>query len=157
MAEDLNIIQGTKEEQYQALLPQIKALLEGESDLIANLANVCAALKEQFGWFWVGFYLVKNDELVLGPFQGPVACTRIRKGRGVCGSSWEQAKTFIVPDVEKFPGHIACSSLSKSEVVIPLIHNNEVWGVLDVDSSELDQFDETDQQYLEEIIKLIEF
>ncbi len=157
MAEDLNIIQGTKEEQYQALLPQIKALLEGESDLIANLANVCAALKEQFGWFWVGFYLVKNDELVLGPFQGPVACTRIRKGRGVCGSSWEQAKTFIVPDVEKFPGHIACSSLSRSEIVVPLIANNKVWAVLDVDSSELDHFDETDRQYLEEIIKLIEF
>ena len=155
MAEDLHITQGTKEEQYQTLLPQIKALLEGEPDLIANLANVCAALKEQFGWLWVGFYLVKNDELVLGPFQGPVACTRIKKGRGVCGSSWAQATTLIVPDVEKFPGHIACSSLSKSEIVIPLIDNNLVWGVLDVDSNELNEFDEIDQQYLEAIIKLI--
>ena len=155
MAEDLQIIQGTKEEQYQTLLPQIKALLEGEPDLIANLANICAALKEQFGWFWVGFYLVKNDELVLGPFQGPVACTRIKKGRGVCGSSWAEAKTLIVPDVEKFPGHIACSSLSRSEIVIPLTQDNEVWGVLDVDSSELNEFDDTDQKYLEDILKLI--
>lgn len=156
MAEDLQIIQGTKEEQYSTLLPQIKALLDGEPDLIANLANICAALKEQFGWFWIGFYLVKNDELVLGPFQGPVACTRIKKGRGVCGSSWAEAKTLIVPDVEKFPGHIACSSLSRSEIVIPLMQDNkEVWGVLDVDSSELNEFDETDQKYLEEIVKLI--
>lgn len=155
MAEDLQIIQGTKEEQYQTLLPQIKALLEGEPDLIANLANICAALKEQFGWFWVGFYLVKNDELVLGPFQGPVACTRIKKGRGVCGSSWAEAKTLIVPDVEKFPGHIACSSLSRSEIVIPLMQDNEVWGVLDVDSSELNEFDDTDQKYLEDILKLL--
>ena len=120
MAEDLSIITGTKEEQYQALIPQIIGLLDGETDLVANLANVCAALKEQFGWLWVGFYLVKNEELVLGPFQGPVACTRIRKGRGVCGTSWAEAKTLIVPDVEKFPGHIACSSLSRSEIVIPL-------------------------------------
>lgn len=155
MAEDLQIIQGTKEEQYQTLLPQIKALLEGEPDLIANLANICAALKEQFGWLWTGFYLVKNEELVLGPFQGPVACTRIKKGRGVCGSSWAEAKTLIVPDVEKFPGHIACSSLSRSEIVVPLIFNNEVWGVLDVDSSELNEFDETDRQYLEEIVRLV--
>lgn len=156
MAEDLQIIQGTKEEQYVTLLPQIKALLEGEPDLIANLANICAALKEQFGWLWVGFYLVKNDELVLGPFQGPVACTRIKKGRGVCGSSWAEAKTLIVPDVEKFPGHIACSSLSRSEIVIPFLHdNNEVWGVLDVDSSALNEFDDTDQKYLEEILKLV--
>lgn len=155
MAEDLQITVGTKEEQYQTLLPQIKALLEGEPDLVANLANVCAALKEQFGWFWVGFYLVKKEELVLGPFQGPVACTRIKKGRGVCGSSWAEAKTLIVPDVEKFPGHIACSSLSRSEIVIPLMDNNEVWGVLDVDSSELNEFDETDQKYLEEVVKLV--
>ena len=147
MAEDLQIAQGTKAEQYTSLVPQIKALLDGEPDLVANLANVAAALKEQFGWFWVGFYLVKKDELVLGPFQGPVACTRIRKGRGVCGSSWQQEKTLIVPDVEKFPGHIACSSLSKSEIVVPLFSNNTVAGVLDVDSSELDQFDETDKQY----------
>ncbi len=157
MAEDLNILNGSKEDQYQNLLPQIKGLLEGEPDLIANLANVAAALKEQFNFFWVGFYLVKNDELVLGPFQGPVACTRIKKGRGVCGTSWEQAKTIIVPDVEKFPGHIACSSLSKSEIVLPLFKDTTVIGVLDVDSSSLDSFDETDKIYLERIIELIKF
>lgn len=156
MAEDLSIIKGSKKEQYEALIPQIKGLLEGEPDLIANLANIAAALKEQFGWFWVGFYLVKNDQLVLGPFQGPVACTRIAKGRGVCGTSWATAKTLIVPDVEKFPGHIACSSLSKSEIVLPLFHNENVVGVLDVDSSELDSFNETDQQYLEQIVQLIQ-
>lgn len=152
MAEDLKITQGSKQEQYLELIPQIKGLLDGEPDLVANLANTAAALKEQFGWFWVGFYLAKEDELVLGPFQGPVACTRIRKGRGVCGSSWEQAKTLIVPDVEKFPGHIACSSLSKSEIVVPLFVNGVVVGVLDVDSSELDQFDQTDANYLEQIV-----
>jgi GAF domain-containing protein len=157
MAEDLTIIKGTKEEQYEALIPQIKGLLEGEPDLIANLANITAALKEQFNWLWVGFYLVKDNELVLAPFQGPVACTRIKKGRGVCGTSWEQAKTLIVPDVEKFPGHIACSSLSKSEIVLPLISKGEVVGVLDIDSSELNQFDTMDQKYLEQIIGLIEF
>jgi L-methionine (R)-S-oxide reductase len=157
MAEDLEIVTGTKQEQYEALLPQIKGLLEGENDLIANLANVAAALKEQFSWLWVGFYLVKNDELVLGPFQGPVACTRIKKGRGVCGSSWAQQKTLIVPDVEKFPGHIACSSASRSEIVIPILHNDEVIAVLDVDSKELNAFDTTDQTYLEQIIPLISF
>jgi GAF domain-containing protein len=157
MAEDLHIIQGSKAEQYQALLPQVKALLQGEPDLVANLANMVAALKEQFGWFWVGFYLVKKEELVLGPFQGPVACTRIQKGRGVCGSSWQQQKTLIVPDVEKFPGHIACSSLSKSEIVVPVIRNGETVGVLDVDSAEYDQFNETDQQYLEELVGLLNF
>lgn len=157
MAEDLSIGTGTKQDQYASLIPQIKGLLEGESDLVANLANVAAALKEQFGWFWVGFYLVKGEELVLGPFQGPVACTRIRKGRGVCGSSWAQAQTLIVPDVEKFPGHIACNSLSKSEIVVPILRNGEVLGVLDVDSEELDQFDEQDQKYLEQIIELITF
>jgi GAF domain-containing protein len=155
MAEDLNIFKGTKEEQYQHIIPQIKGLLEGETDLIANLANVAAALKEQFDYFWVGFYLVKEEELVLGPFQGPVACTRIKKGRGVCGSSWEQGKTIIVPDVEKFPGHIACSSLSKSEIVLPLFSDSKIVGVLDVDSSTLDSFDETDQLYLQKIIDLI--
>jgi len=155
MAEDLHIVSGDKTEQYHSLLPQIKGLLDGEPDLVANLANVAAALKEQFGWFWVGFYLVKQNELVLGPFQGPVACTRIQHGRGVCGSSWAQAKTLIVPDVEKFPGHIACSSLSRSEIVIPIIRNNEVVGVLDVDSEHLDHFDATDAKYLEEIIALI--
>lgn len=157
MSEDLNIIQGTKEEQYEGLLPQIKGLLEGEPDLIANLANVCAALKEQFNWFWVGFYIVKNDELVVGPFQGPVACTRIKKGRGVCGSSWAERKAIIVDDVEKFPGHIACSSLSKSEIVIPAFKNDEVIAVLDVDSIELKKFDATDEKYLTEIITLIDF
>lgn len=157
MAEDLSITRGTKEEQYISLIPQVKGLLEGEPDLVANLANIAAALKEQFGWFWVGFYLVKEDELVLGPFQGPVACTRIRKGRGVCGSSWDKAETLIVPDVEKFPGHIACSSLSRSEIVVPIIREGKVLGVLDVDSSELDSFDETDKAYLEQIIQLISF
>ena len=156
MADDLQIIKGDKTEQYQNLIPQIKSLLFGEPDLIANLANITAALKEQFGWFWVGFYIVKEDELVLGPFQGPVACTRIKKGRGVCGSSWDKAATLIVPDVEKFPGHIACSSLSKSEIVLPLLKNGIVWGVLDVDSELLNQFDEKDQLYLEQIIALIE-
>lgn len=157
MAEDLTIITGSKAEIYQSLIPQIKGLLDGEPDLIANLANVSAALKEQFGWLWVGFYLVKHEELVLGPFQGPVACTRIKKGRGVCGAAWQNAETLIVPDVEKFPGHIACSSLSRSEIVIPLIENGEVIGVLDVDSAEPDQFDETDKKFLEEIISLIKF
>jgi L-methionine (R)-S-oxide reductase len=158
MAEDLKITtSANKEEQYQSLIPQIEALLYGETDLVANLANICAALKEQFKWFWVGFYLVKDNELVLAPFQGPVACTRIAKGRGVCGSAWQQAETLIVPDVEEFPGHIACSSLSRSEIVIPLLHNNEVVGVLDVDSSELNEFDETDARYLKQIIKLINF
>jgi len=157
MAEDLNIIAGTKTEQYDSLLPQIKGLLEGEPDLVANLANVVASLKEQFGWLWVGFYLVKNDELVLAPFQGPVACTRIRKGRGVCGTAWEKAQTLIVPEVEKFPGHIACSSLSRSEIVVPLFHNNEVVGVLDADSELGDHFDGTDQFYLEKIVEMIPF
>ena len=157
MAEDLQIIRGTKAEQYEALLPQVRALLEGEPDLTANMANMVAALKEQFGWFWVGFYLVKKDELVLAPFQGPVACTRISKGRGVCGSSWEQGKTLIVPDVEKFPGHIACSSLSRSEIVVPVIRNGNVQAVLDVDSSSYDQFDTTDQRYLEELVALLVF
>src|SRR6476646_5197222 len=147
MAEDLTIATGTKQEQYEALIPQIKGLSEGETDLIANLANVAGALKEQFNWLWVGFYLVKKEELVLGPFQGPVACTRIRKGKGVCGSSWAERKTLIVTDVEKFPGHIACSNASKSEIVVPILFNDEVVGVLDVDSKELDQFDTTDQFY----------
>ncbi len=157
MAEDLSISKGDKQTQYQSLIPQIKALIEGEPDLVANLANIAGALKEQFGWFWVGFYLVKGEQLVLGPFQGPVACTRINKGRGVCGTSWAKAETLIVPDVEKFPGHIACSSLSKSEIVVPLIKAGHVWGVLDVDSECLDQFDETDKKFLEEIISLICF
>ena len=157
MAEDLTITQSTdKQEQYQSLIPQIEALLYDENDLVANQANICAALKEQFRWFWIGFYMVKGGELVLAPFQGPIACTRIAKGKGVCGAAWEQGKTLIVPDVDAFPGHIACSSLSRSEIVIPVYHNNEVIGVLDVDSEELDQFDEIDAKYLEQIVKLLQ-
>jgi len=157
MAEDLLIANGTKEEQYESLLPQIKALLEGEPDLIANLANITGALKEQFNWLWIGFYLVKDDDLVLGPFQGPVACTRIKKGKGVCGASWARAETLLVPDVEKFPGHIACSNLSRSEIVVPIIRNYKVLGVLDADSIDLDHYDIIDQKYLEQIIELINF
>src|SRR5579863_8706961 len=157
MAEDLYVISGTKTENYQSVIPQIRALIEGEPDLVANLANVVAALKEQFGWLWIGFYLAKENELVLGPFQGPVACTRIAKGRGVCGTSWEKAETLIVGDVEAFPGHIACSSLSKSEIVVPVIRKGNVVGVLDVDSSDLDSFDETDKKFLEEITDMILF
>lgn len=158
MAEDLNIIQSTdKREQYEALLPQIAALLSGEPDLVANLANIAAALKQQFNWFWVGFYMVKADELVLGPFQGPVACTRIAKGKGVCGTAWQQAETLIVSDVDAFPAHIACSSLSRSEIVVPIIHNNTVVGVLDVDSERLDMFDKIDAEYLQQVVGLINY
>lgn len=157
MAEDLTITKsGTKEEQYLALIPQIEALLFGETDLIANLANVCAALKEQFNWFWVGFYLVKDEQLVLGPFQGPVACTRIQKGRGVCGTSWATAATIVVPDVDAFPGHIACASASKSEIVVPLYQQEKIIGVLDVDSEYLAHFDEIDSIYLNKIVKLLD-
>jgi L-methionine (R)-S-oxide reductase len=160
MSEDLQITSGTKEEQYEALLPQVKALLDGEPDIIANLANIAGALKEQFNWLWIGFYLVKpisggQHELVLGPFQGPIACTRIKKGRGVCGTSWSTAQTLIVPDVEKFPGHISCNSLSRSEIVVPIIRNGEVKGVLDADSAGLNSFDTIDQQYLQRIVDLI--
>jgi L-methionine (R)-S-oxide reductase len=157
MADDLSIVQGTKEEKYKSVIPQIKALVEGEPDVVANLANIVAALFEQFTWLWVGFYLVKENQLVLAPFQGPVACTRIKKGKGVCGTSWEKAETIIVPDVEKFPGHIACSSKSRSEIVVPIIRGNKVMGVLDVDSAELAAFDATDKQFLEEITDLIIF
>lgn len=158
MAEDLTILQSAdKAAQYQSLLPQIEALIHGETDLTANLANICAALKEQFKWFWVGFYLEKNNQLVLGPFQGPVACTRIGLGKGVCGAAWEQEKTLVIPDVEAFPGHIACSSLSRSEIVVPLLHEGKVVGVLDVDSEELDQFDDTDAKYLEQLVQLIQW
>ena len=151
MAEELTFISGSKEEQYLSLLPQVRSLIEGEVDLVANLANVAAALKEAFDFFWVGFYLVKQDQLVLGPFQGPVACTRIRKGKGVCGTAWQEGATLLVPDVEVFPGHIACSSLSRSEIVVPLIKDGKVWGVLDIDSDLLNFFDETDRTYLEEM------
>jgi L-methionine (R)-S-oxide reductase len=157
MAEELIIKRGTKEEQYLELIPQIAGLLEGEPDLIANLANITSALKEQFGWLWIGFYIVKENELVLGPFQGPIACTRIKKGRGVCGAAWEQMKTIIVEDVNQFPGHITCSSLSKSEIVLPLIRNDEVVAVIDVDHSLYASFDKTDELFLSEIIDLIVF
>ncbi|MBF4454872.1 GAF domain-containing protein [Acinetobacter sp. SK-43] len=155
MAEELILQQGDKAEQYQSIIPQIKAIVEGEPDLIANLANICAALNQQFGWLWVGFYLVKQNELVLGPFQGPIACTRIAKGRGVCGTAWQQ-QVIIVPDVELFPGHIACSSASKSEMVLPIMQNKECVGVLDIDSDELNQFDEVDAKYLQQLISIIE-
>lgn len=155
MSEDLNIAIGTKEEQYRSLLPQIKAVIEGETDLIANLANITACLKQQFNWLWVGFYLVKQNELVLAPFQGPLACTRIQKGKGVCGTSWDKKETIIVPDVEAFPGHIACSSLSRSEIVVPLIKNEQVIGVLDIDSEHYASFDETDKKYLEELVAIV--
>ncbi len=156
MAEDLNIFKGDKQLQYESLIPQIKALIEGEKNQVANLANIAAALKEQFNWWWVGFYWIIDEELVLGPFQGPVACTRIKKGRGVCGTSWEKEITILVEDVEKFPGHIACSSASKSEIVIPVFQNGKIAGVLDVDSELLAHFDEIDQAYLEKIVGLIQ-
>lgn len=153
MSESLLTITGSLQEQYEGLIPQIQALLEGENNRIANMANVTAALKSQFNWLWVGFYLVEGDELVLGPFQGPVACTRIRYGKGVCGSAWAAERTLIVEDVEAFPGHIACSSLSRSEIVVPLFHEGKVVGVLDVDSEALAHFTETDAHYLEKIVQ----
>ena len=157
MAETVFVAQaGSKEEIYEALLPQIEALISSETDLVANLANIAAALREGFGFFWVGFYVVQGQELVLGPFQGPIACTRIAYGRGVCGTAWKEKKTQLVPDVEAFPGHIACSSASKSEIVIPAFHNGEVALVLDVDSDVLDDFDGVDQHYLEALMGLLE-
>ncbi len=155
MAEDYIKIAGAKEEQYAGLYPQIKALVQGETDSIANMANITAALKEQFGWLWVGFYLVNENQLVLGPFQGPVACTRINYNKGVCGTAWSRGETIIVPDVDAFPGHIACSSLSKSEIVVPVWGNNKIKAVLDVDSIVLNDFDEVDKKYLEEIAGLL--
>ena len=158
MADDLIITASTKEEKYKQLLPQIKALLTGEDDTVANMANVCAALKYGLNFFWVGFYLVKNNQLVLGPFQGPVACTRINNGKGVCGTAWQKAQTLIVPNVDEFEGHIACSSLTKSEIVIPIFDkNNTVIGVLDVDSDELNSFDAIDEKYLKEVLNLIKY
>ena len=156
MAEELILQQGQKAEQYQSIIPQIQAIIEDETDVIANLANICAALKQQFDWFWIGVYLVKDNELVLGPFQGPIACTRIAIGRGVCGSAWQQQQVIIVPDVDQFPGHIACSSASRSEIVLPIMKNGECLGVLDIDSSELNQFDEVDAKYLKQLIVMIE-
>ena len=150
------IIQGeTKQERYKTLLPQIAAVVQDEPDLIANMANVASMLHETFHFWWTGFYRVVGKDLVLGPFQGPMACTRIQKGRGVCGTAWAKEQTQIVPDVEKFPGHIACSSASRSEIVVPLWHNRKVIGVLDIDSTRLSTFDETDRRYLEQIVLLL--
>ncbi|SHG91425.1 GAF domain-containing protein [Chryseolinea serpens] len=157
MAEEL-IIASTadKAERYATLVPQIESLVTGEPDLVANLSNIAAALRQTLNFFWVGFYLVKNDQLVLGPFQGPIACTRINFGKGVCGTSWKEKKTILVPDVEAFPGHIACSSASKSEIVLPAFKNGEVALVLDVDSDVLNDFDDTDQRELEKVMRIIE-
>ncbi|MBQ5713432.1 MAG: GAF domain-containing protein [Bacteroidaceae bacterium] len=155
MSEQL-IIQGeTKQERYEALLPQIKAVIEDENDLIANMANVAAMLHETFGFWWTGFYRVVGEELVLGPFQGPMACTRIKKGRGVCGTAWQKEETQVVPDVDKFPGHIACSSLSRSEIVVPVKQGEDIIAVLDIDSAELNTFDHTDRHFLEEIVSML--
>lgn len=157
MAEELNIVtSASKAEKYQSLLPQIEGLVTGERDVTANLANVAAALKQAMNFFWVGFYLVKENQLVLGPFQGPIACTRINFGKGVCGTSWKEGKTIVVPDVDDFPGHIACSSASKSEIVVPGFKDGKVCIVLDVDSDVLNDFDETDQVYLEQLMKIVE-
>jgi GAF domain-containing protein len=155
MAEELNIANGTREERYKELIPQIRALISGESNLIANLANICAALKETFGFLWVGFYLVEHDDLVLGPFQGPIACTRISLGKGVCGTCWETEESIIVDNVDAFPGHIACSSASKSEIVVPIKKYGDVIGVLDVDSDQLNDFSTIDQKYLEELMTCV--
>ena len=155
MAENLIITEGDKEQQYQTLYPQIEALLAGETDMTANMANVAAALKQTFDFFWVGFYVVKEDMLVLAPFQGPIACTRILHGKGVCGTAWKEAKTLIVPDVEQFPGHIACNAASRSEIVVPVIREGKVIAVLDIDSDKPDSFDEVDANYLERICGLL--
>jgi len=155
MAEHLIIKGETKEELYSTLLPQLESIVEEEPDMIANMANISACIMDTFRFWWVGFYRVVNDELVLGPFQGPLACTRIKKGRGVCGTAWQQAETIIVPDVEEFPGHIACSSASKSEIVVPVIKDGKIISVLDIDSEHLNTFDETDKLWLEKVAKLI--
>lgn len=155
MSEQLIISGETKQERYEALLPQIKAVVEDEPDLIANMANVAAMLHETFGFWWTGFYRVEGEELVLGPFQGPMACTRIKKGRGVCGTAWAEAQTQVVPDVDQFPGHIACSSASRSEIVVPIFKEGEVIAVLDIDSAQLGTFDQTDRRYLEQVVKML--
>lgn len=155
MSEQLIISGETKQERYEALLPQIKAVVEDEPDLIANMANVAAMLHETFGFWWTGFYRVEGEELVLGPFQGPMACTRIKKGRGVCGTAWAEAQTQVVPDVDQFPGHIACSSASRSEIVVPIFKEGEVIAVLDIDSAQLNTFDQTDRRYLEQVVKML--
>lgn len=157
MAENLIIAQTTdKADRYKTLVPQLEALTTGETDLIANLSNIAAALKQTMNFFWVGFYIVKSNELVLAPFQGPIACTRIAFGKGVCGACWKEKKVMLVPDVDEFPGHIACSSDSKSEIVLPAFKNGEVALVLDVDSDQLNDFDETDQHYLSQVMTIIE-
>ena len=155
MSEQLIISGATKQERYEALLPQIEAVVEGEPDLIANMANVAAMLHETFGFWWTGFYRVEGQELVLGPFQGPMACTRIKKGRGVCGTAWAEAQTQVVPDVDQFPGHIACSSASRSEIVVPIFKEGEVIAVLDIDSAQLGTFDQTDRRYLEQVVEML--
>lgn len=146
----------SKEDQYKSLLPQLKALIEGETDTIANMANISAALKMTFGFFWVGFYIVKREELVLGPFQGTIACTRIKYGKGVCGTAWKEKRTVIVEDVNEFPGHIACDAASQSEIVLPLFYKDEIVAVLDIDSEHLNHFDETDALYLKKIVTFLE-
>ncbi|HET8573676.1 MAG TPA: GAF domain-containing protein [Edaphocola sp.] len=155
MSEELTVFNGTKAEQYEHLLPQIRALISTDGDMIAHMANIAAALQQQFKWFWVGFYRVINNELVVGPFQGPVACVSIAKGKGVCGKAWQESKTIIVPDVDQFPGHIACNSASRSEIAVPVIKNDIITGVLDVDSDALNTFDDTDAQYLAQITSLL--
>lgn len=155
MAEHLYIAEGTKAEKYETLLPQIEAIVSGEEDVIANMANVAAVIHETFGFWWTGFYRVLQGELVLGPFQGPLACTRIKIGKGVCGTCWQQKQTQVVPDVELFPGHIACSSASRSEIVVPLMIDGEVIAVMDIDSAELNTFDEQDKHYLEKVAEII--
>lgn len=155
MAEELTICSGSKEEQYKMLFPQMQSLIGNETDMIANMANMAAALKQTFDFFWVGFYIVRDNQLVLGPFQGPIACTRIKPGRGVCGTAWSEARTLIVPDVDKFPGHIACNSASRSEIVVPLKKNDSVYAVMDIDSDILNSFDETDKQWLEKIVGIL--
>lgn len=155
MAEELTICSGSKEEQYKMLFPQMQSLIGNETDMIANMANMAAALKQTFDFFWVGFYIVRDNQLVLGPFQGPIACTRIKPGRGVCGTAWSEARTLIVLDVDKFPGHIACNSASRSEIVVPLKKNDSVYAVLDIDSDTLNSFDETDKQWLEKIVGIL--
>ena len=155
MAEELKIAQGGKDERYDLLYRQVVALVEGESDVIANMANISAMIHATIEPLWTGFYRVVDDELVLGPFQGPLACSRIKYGKGVCGKAWERKETIVVEDVEKFPGHIACSSLSRSEIVIPVWHDNNVVAVLDIDSTELDTFDSTDRVWLERIVAML--
>lgn len=154
MAEEIVVKGISRKEKYENLIPQISSLFQGEEDYIANAANLSAALKTTFGFFWVGFYFVRNNQLVLGPYQGDIACTRINLGKGVCGSSWQQEKTIVVPDVDKFPGHIACSSKSKSEIVVPIFKQNKIIGVLDIDSDQLNDFNDTDQLYLEKIVEI---